>query len=109
MEAFEDVEVGDKVRHPKFGQGTVMHKSGTGENAKVRVKFSAEFGEKRLVVKYAKLKRVGERPTLAAAPEGAPPPPVHPRVMDIPEPENLEVEEEGDEEEIEEEIEEEEE
>ena len=67
MDNFEEVDVNDKVKHPKFGSGTVLHRSGTGENAKVRVKFSAEHGEKRLVVKYAKLKKMGERPTLAPA------------------------------------------
>lgn len=74
MEHFEDVDVNDKVKHPKFGTGTVMHKSGSGPDAKVRVKFSAEFGEKRLVLKFAKLKKMGERPTLAPATPDAPAP-----------------------------------
>ena len=71
MDQIEEFEVNDKVKHPKFGTGTVLHKSGSGEAAKLRVKFSAEFGEKRLAVKYAKLKKVAERPTLPAAPEQA--------------------------------------
>jgi hypothetical protein len=75
MDPLEEIEVNDKVKHPKFGTGTVLHKSGSGEDAKVRVKFSAEFGEKRLAVRYAKLKKLTERPTLAPAPEGAPPAP----------------------------------
>jgi hypothetical protein len=68
MEA-EQIDIGDKVRHPKFGQGTVMSKSGEGDSFKVVVKFPADVGEKKLVAKYAKLKKIDDRPTLA--PEAA--------------------------------------
>lgn len=71
MENVEDFDLGEKVKHAKFGTGTVMSKSGGGDNLKVVVKFP-EFGEKKLSVKVAKLKKLAERPTLAAAPEGAP-------------------------------------
>ena len=69
MEEFDQIEVGEKVKHAKFGQGTVMFKSGEGENAKVVVKFQGEVGEKKLMLKYAKLKKAAERATLAAGPE----------------------------------------
>jgi DNA helicase II / ATP-dependent DNA helicase PcrA len=71
METSEQVDQGDKVKHPKFGQGTVTMKLGDGENAKVIVKFGSEVGEKKLLLKYAKLRKVGERPTLAAGAEAA--------------------------------------
>lgn len=60
----DQIDVGDKVKHPKFGQGTVMTKTGGGDSLKVTVKFSPEVGEKRLVAKFAKLKKIEERPTL---------------------------------------------
>jgi DNA helicase II / ATP-dependent DNA helicase PcrA len=71
MEEFEQVEVGEKVKHVKFGQGTVTFKAGDGENTKVIVKFQGEAGEKKLMLKYAKLKKAVERATLVAEPEAA--------------------------------------
>jgi ribosomal protein L12E/L44/L45/RPP1/RPP2 len=68
MDQIETFDVGDKVKHPKFGQGTVTLRSGEGENQKVIVKFGAEFGEKKLAVRFAKMKKVQDRPTLVAAP-----------------------------------------
>lgn len=53
----EEFEVGDQVKHPKWGIGTILFKSGTGENAKVVVVFQEE-GQRKLLVKKAKLKRV---------------------------------------------------
>jgi len=52
-----EVEVGDQVRHPKWGVGTVLFKSGTGENSKVVVVFPEE-GQRKLLVKKARLKKV---------------------------------------------------
>ena len=71
MDQFEPLDVGDKVKHAKFGTGTVMQRFGENENQKVVVKFGAEFGEKKLVTRIANMKRISERPTLSAAP-GAP-------------------------------------
>ncbi len=68
MEDFEPLDVGDKVKHPKFGVGTVMQRLGETETQKVIVKFGAEFGEKKLVTTLANMKRISERPTLSAAP-----------------------------------------
>lgn len=68
----DEIEIGDIVRHPKWGEGTVLSKSGRGENAKVTVVFS-EAGQKKLLVKYAKLKKVGMQPT--AEQKTAPEPP----------------------------------
>jgi DNA helicase-2/ATP-dependent DNA helicase PcrA len=48
---------GQKVRHPKYGEGTVYHREGDGEDAKITVQFP-RFGLKKLVEKYAQLERV---------------------------------------------------
>ncbi len=49
---------GQKVRHPKYGEGTVYQREGDGEEAKITVQFP-RFGLKKLVEKYAQLERVG--------------------------------------------------
>ena len=48
---------GQKVRHPKYGEGIVYHREGEGENAKVTVQFP-KFGMKKLVEKFAQLEKV---------------------------------------------------
>jgi DNA helicase-2/ATP-dependent DNA helicase PcrA len=45
---------GQKVRHPKYGEGTVYQREGDGEDAKITVQFP-RFGLKKLVEKYAQL------------------------------------------------------
>jgi DNA helicase II / ATP-dependent DNA helicase PcrA len=47
---------GQRVRHPKFGEGTVYKREGEGENAKITVQFT-RFGLKKLVEKFAQLER----------------------------------------------------
>jgi len=47
---------GQKVRHPKYGEGTVYRREGEGEEAKITVQFP-RFGLKKLVEKYAQLER----------------------------------------------------
>jgi len=47
---------GQRVRHPKYGEGTVYQREGEGEEAKITVQFS-RFGLKKLVEKYAQLER----------------------------------------------------
>ena len=47
---------GQKVRHPKYGEGTVYQREGEGENAKITVQFP-RFGLKKLVEKYAQLEK----------------------------------------------------
>jgi DNA helicase-2/ATP-dependent DNA helicase PcrA len=47
---------GQRVRHPKYGEGTVYHREGEGEEAKITVQFP-RFGLKKLVEKYAQLER----------------------------------------------------
>jgi len=47
---------GQKVRHPKYGEGTVYQREGAGEDAKITVQFP-RFGLKKLVEKYARLEK----------------------------------------------------
>ncbi len=48
---------GQRVRHPKYGEGIVFRREGDGEDAKITVQF-AEFGVKKLVEKFAQLEKV---------------------------------------------------
>jgi len=54
----QDIEVGDKVRHDRFGIGEVSFLDGTDpQNIKAKVIFIHE-GEKNLILKYAKLTKI---------------------------------------------------
>ena len=48
---------GQRVKHPKYGEGTVYKREGDGDEAKITVQFP-RFGLKKLVEKYAQLERV---------------------------------------------------
>ncbi len=47
---------GDRVKHPKYGEGMVYQREGDGEDAKITVQFN-RFGLKKLVEKYAQLEK----------------------------------------------------
>jgi len=47
---------GQRVKHPKYGEGVVYRREGEGEDAKITVQFP-RFGLKKLVEKYAHLER----------------------------------------------------
>ena len=47
---------GQRVRHPKYGEGTVYRREGEGAEAKITVQF-LRFGLKKLVEKYAQLEQ----------------------------------------------------
>jgi DNA helicase-2/ATP-dependent DNA helicase PcrA len=47
---------GQKVKHPKYGEGTVYQREGDGEEAKITVQFP-RFGLKKLVEKFAQLEK----------------------------------------------------
>ena len=47
---------GQRVRHPKYGEGMVYQREGDGEDAKITVQFP-RFGLKKLVEKYAQLEK----------------------------------------------------
>jgi DNA helicase-2/ATP-dependent DNA helicase PcrA len=52
-----DLKEGMKVEHPKFGFGTVVQLDESGADRKARINFS-DFGEKTLLLSFAKLKIV---------------------------------------------------
>jgi DNA helicase-2/ATP-dependent DNA helicase PcrA len=66
--AYEDVSQdaprfvkGERVKHAKFGSGTIQELSGVGKETKVTVEFDDEaIGRKRLVVAFAGLERGDE-------------------------------------------------
>ncbi|MCX7918361.1 MAG: hypothetical protein N3A72_01895 [bacterium] len=68
-----EFNINDKVEHPKWGLGVVMHRSGSEDKAKVVVQFYKEEKLKTLMVKYAKLKKVAS---------GTPPKPVHKPIIE---------------------------
>ena len=47
---------GQRVRHPKYGEGTIFRREGDGDDAKLTVQF-VKFGIKKLVEKFAQLER----------------------------------------------------
>ena len=52
------IVVGARVRHARFGAGTIAELSGSGRDAKVRIDFDdEEIGRKTLVVAQANLER----------------------------------------------------
>lgn len=52
---------GERVRHAKFGSGTIAELTGTGRDAKVRIDFDdEEIGRKTLVIAQARLERGNE-------------------------------------------------
>ncbi len=63
--------VGDKVDHPKFGKGKITAVYGEGEKMKVLVDFGKEVGERKLLVKLARLKKVTDRTRLDAIEDSA--------------------------------------
>lgn len=56
-EEMQNLEVGKMIEHQRFGKGQVVNIDGADENKKATIDFS-EFGEKTLVLKFAKLRYV---------------------------------------------------
>lgn len=52
-----DLAPGERVLHPRFGMGTVVTTTGTGESAEVSIDFGTE-GVKRLLLRYAPVERL---------------------------------------------------
>lgn len=52
-----DFAVGDRVKHGKFGEGTVLEAQAVGNDMRLKINFDA-FGEKNLMAVYAKLTKV---------------------------------------------------
>ena len=57
-EGYSEVVPGARVEHPLFGEGKILSMEGTGDQAKAVV-FFPQVGQKKLVLKYAKLRRIG--------------------------------------------------
>jgi DNA helicase-2/ATP-dependent DNA helicase PcrA len=53
------LKVGDDVAHDKFGEGVIIGIEGEGDKAEALVRFR-DAGEKRLLLSWAPLKRLGE-------------------------------------------------
>ncbi len=51
------LQQGTRVRHPKYGEGTVFRREGDGDDAKITVQF-LKHGVKKLVEKFAQLERL---------------------------------------------------
>ena len=49
-----DFEIGQRLLHPKFGEGTVIHFEGQGQQARIQINFES-VGSKWLVLAYARL------------------------------------------------------
>ena len=49
--------VGERVEHSTFGQGEILEITGDGDNRKAKIDFD-DFGEKQLLLKYARLSKV---------------------------------------------------
>ncbi len=53
-----ELRIGERVKHAKFGSGTIAEFTGSGRDAKVRIDFDdEEIGRKTLVIAQAKLER----------------------------------------------------
>jgi len=52
------LNLGQRVRHPTFGEGVVLNSEGRGSNARVQINFDAAGG-KWLVMAYARLEVIG--------------------------------------------------
>ena len=49
--------VGDRVRHERFGDGTVLTLEGAGADAKATIRFD-NIGEKKMLLKFAKIQKI---------------------------------------------------
>lgn len=54
----EGFKLGQRVRHPKFGEGVVLNSEGRGPQARIQIKFQ-DVGAKWLVLAYARLETAG--------------------------------------------------
>ena len=51
------INLGQRVKHPKFGEGVVLNYEGKGKNARVQINFD-DVGGKWLVMSYARLEAI---------------------------------------------------
>lgn len=53
-----DWSIGDQAEHKKWGIGSVTKVDGQGEETEIKIAFPAPYGEKRLLAKYAPIRKV---------------------------------------------------
>ena len=53
-----EYSIGDRVKHAKWGMGTVVDNSGVGESLKITVYFDNDNQKRLLLTKYAKLEKI---------------------------------------------------
>lgn len=53
----DEINVGDRVKHQRFGHGRIMEMEGSGPNKKAVIQFD-NVGEKKLLLKFAKLEKL---------------------------------------------------
>ena len=56
--AVNDLEVGDRIEHNRFGVGVITALSGSGASSKATVEFQ-NAGTKQLLLKFAKITKIG--------------------------------------------------
>ena len=52
------LRVGDRVRHSTFGEGLILESSPHGDDLMLRVSFSDDSSQRRLLARKAKLERI---------------------------------------------------
>lgn len=57
FEALTDVKIGERIKHPRFGVGNITDLEGSGPNKKAVIAFD-NVGEKKLLLKFAKLEKL---------------------------------------------------
>lgn len=57
-DAFPELVIGQRVRHARYGPGTIVGKHGEGQDAKLEVAFT-HYGRKKLMARFAALQPVG--------------------------------------------------
>jgi DNA helicase II / ATP-dependent DNA helicase PcrA len=57
-QAPEGYRLGQRVRHPKFGEGVVLNSEGRGAQTRIQIDFQGSVGAKWLVLTYARLEAV---------------------------------------------------
>ncbi|MEW6516750.1 MAG: UvrD-helicase domain-containing protein [candidate division FCPU426 bacterium] len=60
-DAFPSLIIGQRVRHARYGPGTIVGKHGDGQDAKLEVAFT-HYGRKKLMARFAALQPVGAAP-----------------------------------------------
>ncbi|WP_018130790.1 DNA helicase PcrA [Effusibacillus pohliae] len=51
-------EIGDKVKHKSWGEGTIIDRSGDGENLELTVRFAPPTGTRKLLAKFAPIQKL---------------------------------------------------